>query len=241
MDLMSAHEAKNNIGSAQAQDDPVCENESVTFVDDSSTGPVLKRLAELEATERIVSATRRRLHERIDFLAAEKFGVFRLRRLERLDQEEKKLSLRRRQLHAEIDAIRSAAGLPSYRDEVRKRLRATTSDIELHPTCIMVEMVNGTLRCFDFQDENLAAHWYEKCCDDWHAERPIVISTRPGGPSLRSEPYTFPAKGVLRIEITTRQVASDLGVKIISANIRLGSGSQLQDSSFRHVESLGER
>jgi hypothetical protein len=187
-----------------------------------------ERLAELEREERLISAKRQRVHARIDFLAAEKFGVYIRRRLERLAEEEKELSKKRRALHAQIDRIRAAAGLPSYRDERRRRLRGSERTGDVRPTCLLVELVNGTLRCFDFQDEDLAAHWHEKCLEDWRSDRPVVISMRPS-PSLQSEPYRFPSRGVAGLEITTRQLATDLEVEIVTAVIRLNAGSQIHE------------
>lgn len=181
-------------------------------------------LVELEREERIVSAKRRRLHERIDFLAAEKFGVYMTNRLDRLIREEKELSKRRRELHAQIDAIRTAAGLPSYREEQRKRMQGVASSPDVRPTCILLELVNGTLRCFDFQDENLAATWYERCRDDWRADRAIVVSMRPGA-TFSSGSYSFPGRGVVRLEIVTRRAALELGARCVTAAIRLGPGA----------------
>jgi hypothetical protein len=176
----------------------------------------------IEQAERIISAKRRRLHEQIDFLTTEKVAVFLERRLERLDQEEKALSEHRRRIHEQIDRIRADAGLPSYRDEQRRRLDGTLSAPEMRRTCILIELVNSTLRCFDFQDENLAASWHQRCRDDWRAERPIMIPVRRAA-SLQPN-HTFPARGVVRLEITTPRDALQSGAKIIPARIKLDSG-----------------
>ena len=174
----------------------------------------------IEQAERVISSKRRRLHEQIDFLSTEKVGVYLERRLEKIDQEERELSDHRRRIHEQIDRLRAEAGLPSYRDEQRRRLDGTQSAPQLRRSCILIELVNGALRCFDFQDENLAARWYERCRDDWRAERPIMIPTRRGPTSLQSNP-TFPARGVARLEITTPKEALETGAKIIPAVIKL--------------------
>ncbi|HZO48547.1 MAG TPA: hypothetical protein VFB26_00215 [Gaiellaceae bacterium] len=180
-------------------------------------------LAELEHEERIVSAKRRRVHERIDFLVAEKFGAYMSNRLERLLREERELSQRRRELHGEIDRLRAAAGLPSYREERRKLMQGTSDAPDVRPTCLLVELVTGVVRCFDFLDESLAARWLERCREDWRAGRPVVVSLRPGA-TYQSGLYTFPAKGVVQLEIASRQDALERGVTSIRAAIRLDSG-----------------
>jgi hypothetical protein len=83
-------------------------------------------LADLEGEERGLSAKRRRVQERIDFLQAggDGFAERALERLESLRQVESELSRQRRDLHVRIDSLR-AADLPSYRDgqrEIRQRL-----------------------------------------------------------------------------------------------------------------------
>jgi hypothetical protein len=81
-----------------------------------------ERLAELEREERGLSAKRRRVQERIDFLQAggDGFAERSVEHLESLRQAEAELSRRRRDLHVRIDSLRTAAGLPSYRDEQRE-------------------------------------------------------------------------------------------------------------------------
>ena len=76
-------------------------------------------LASLEQEERRLSAKRRRLQERIDFLRAGGDGFIERtdNRLEELREVEKETSRKRRALHARIDELRAAAGMPSYRDE----------------------------------------------------------------------------------------------------------------------------
>jgi hypothetical protein len=76
-------------------------------------------LVELEREERRLSAKRRRLQERIDFLQAGGggFAESALEQLASLRQTESELSRQRRELHVQIDSLRTAAGLPSYRDE----------------------------------------------------------------------------------------------------------------------------
>jgi len=180
-------------------------------------------LDELEHEERIVSAKRRRVHERIDFLVAEKFGAYMSNRLERLLREERELSRRRRELHGEIDRLRAAAGLPSYREERRKLMHGATDPPDVRPTCLLVELVTGAVRCFDFLDENLAARWLERCREDWRAGRPVVVSLRPGA-TYQSGLYTFPAKGVVHLEVASRQNALERGITSIRAAIRLEGG-----------------
>jgi chromosome segregation ATPase len=68
-----------------------------------------RELVELEEEERALSARRRRLHDRIDFLRGgavsdEDPG------LAELTAEEREVSRRRREVHARIDEIRAAAG-----------------------------------------------------------------------------------------------------------------------------------
>lgn len=64
-------------------------------------------LEELEEEERAVSARRRRLHDRIDFLHGSGMGEPDAEeRLARLLEEEREVSRRRRELHALIDARR---------------------------------------------------------------------------------------------------------------------------------------
>jgi len=172
----------------------------------------------IEQAEKIISAKRRRLHEQIDFLTTEKQGVFLERRLERLDREEKELSDHRRRIHEQI-RMRDEAGLPPCRDEQRRRLDGTLATPEMRRTCILAELANGSLRCFDFQDENLAAGWYQRCRDDWRSERPIMIPTRRA-PSLQPN-HTFPAGGVVRLDISTPKDAMQAGAKIIPAVITL--------------------
>ena len=83
-------------------------------------------LVELEQEERRLSAKRRRLQARMDFLQSggDGFAQGALERLESLRQVESELSRQRRELHARIDDLRAAAGLPAYRDEraIRERL-----------------------------------------------------------------------------------------------------------------------
>jgi len=60
---------------------------------------ILARLDELEAEERLVSAERRRLHDRLNAFYNEAAA-----------QREAELSLRRKELHREIDALRVKVG-----------------------------------------------------------------------------------------------------------------------------------
>jgi hypothetical protein len=189
-------------------------------------GQALAEMLEgIEQAEKIISAKRRRLHEQIDFLTTEKQGVFLERRLEKLDREEKELSDHRRRIHEQIDRMREEAGLPHYRDEQRRRLDGTVATPEMRRTCILIELANGSLRCFDFQDENLAAGWYQRCRDEWRAERPIMIPTRRA-PSLQPN-HTFPARGVIRLEISTPKDAMQAGAKIIPAVIKLDTNRRV--------------
>jgi hypothetical protein len=57
------------------------------------------RIAELEQEERALSASRRRLHDRIALYGASD-----------LESRERELSARRKELHAEIDELRSQLG-----------------------------------------------------------------------------------------------------------------------------------
>ncbi|WP_114797061.1 acetoacetate--CoA ligase [Gaiella occulta] len=66
------------------------------------------RVEALESEERALSARRRRLHDRIDFLRGSGGGDEQtLSRLARLEGEEREVSDSRRALHAEIDALRA--------------------------------------------------------------------------------------------------------------------------------------
>ena len=60
---------------------------------------IIARLDELEAEERLVSAERRRLHDRLDAFYNEAAA-----------QREAELSRRRKELHVEIDALRVKVG-----------------------------------------------------------------------------------------------------------------------------------
>jgi hypothetical protein len=75
-------------------------------------------LASLEQEERRLSAKRRWLQERMDFLRAGGGGFTEHtnQQLEQLRDVEKATSRQRRELHHRIDDMRAAAGLPSYRD-----------------------------------------------------------------------------------------------------------------------------
>lgn len=72
------------------------------------TDPEARELLEaLEAEVRAVSARRRRLHDRIDFLRGSGVGEpDAAERLAKLEEEEREVSVRRRELHAQIDACR---------------------------------------------------------------------------------------------------------------------------------------
>jgi uncharacterized coiled-coil DUF342 family protein len=68
------------------------------------------RRAQLEAEERSLSARRRRLHDRIDFIRSGRADPSQVdERLQKLLDEEREVSARRRQLHAEIDELRGRA------------------------------------------------------------------------------------------------------------------------------------
>ena len=71
-----------------------------------------KRLALLEREERVASAKRRRLQDRIDFMRSggDTGSTSEKERLRLLLEEERELSERRRQLHIEIDALRIQIG-----------------------------------------------------------------------------------------------------------------------------------
>ncbi len=78
---------------------------------------VRKRLAELEEAERSLSARRRRLHDRIDFMrgggAADDNSA--AETLDRLLEEERQVSAKRLAVHGQIDELLVAAGLPPFR------------------------------------------------------------------------------------------------------------------------------
>jgi hypothetical protein len=85
--------------------------------DESGSNELNKRFEQAEAelleiTERQISAQRRRLHVRIDFLRANGNAdgtPATQEQLDALDAEERKLSAARRALHTEIDALRGKA------------------------------------------------------------------------------------------------------------------------------------
>jgi hypothetical protein len=59
-------------------------------------------LAQLEEEERLISAERRRLQDRIDYFAGAEDSAA----LVRLERKERELSRRRRWLHSQIDGLR---------------------------------------------------------------------------------------------------------------------------------------
>lgn len=68
----------------------------------------LERLARLRNEERSLSARRRRLHDRIDFIRSGRSDPAGAEEsLARLLEEERQVSQRRQQLHREIDELRS--------------------------------------------------------------------------------------------------------------------------------------
>jgi hypothetical protein len=73
-------------------------------------------LEHLEERERALSARRRALHDRIDFIRGGSMGqdAETLERLERLLEEEREVSATRAALHAQIDDLRVALGLPRF-------------------------------------------------------------------------------------------------------------------------------
>ncbi len=75
---------------------------------------VERELERLESEERALSARRRRLHERIDFLRAggadDPGGADALAQLE---QQEREVSAARRSLHRQIDELRIRLGRPA--------------------------------------------------------------------------------------------------------------------------------
>jgi hypothetical protein len=83
-----------------------------------------EELERLEEEEQAVSARRRRLHDRIDFLRASGEPDSE-ERLARLTAEERAISDRRLELHGLIDALRVELGIgapgPPPRDPVRDR------------------------------------------------------------------------------------------------------------------------
>jgi len=64
-------------------------------------------LVQLRAEERSLSARRKRLHDRIDFIRSGSADPTQVdERLQKLLDEEREISARRQQLHAEIDELR---------------------------------------------------------------------------------------------------------------------------------------
>jgi hypothetical protein len=81
---------------------------------DDATRP----LEELEEEERAISKRRRRLHDRIEFLAGSGMGEPDAEeRLALLVEEEREVSRHRRELHLLIDARRSGSGVEVPRPE----------------------------------------------------------------------------------------------------------------------------
>ncbi len=75
-------------------------------------------LEELEEEERAISKRRRRLHDRIEFLAGSGMGEPDAEeRLAQLIEEEREVSRIRRELHLLIDARRSGSGVEGARPE----------------------------------------------------------------------------------------------------------------------------
>jgi hypothetical protein len=74
------------------------------------------RLEQLEERERALSARRRALHDRIDFIRGGSASpdAETLERLERLLDEEREVSATRAALHAQIDDLRVFLGLPRF-------------------------------------------------------------------------------------------------------------------------------
>ena len=72
----------------------------------------MDRLERLESEERALSARRRRLQDRIDFIRSGRAPEgLDAGELERLLDEERELSRRRAELHGQIDAIRLERGM----------------------------------------------------------------------------------------------------------------------------------
>jgi hypothetical protein len=52
---------------------------------------------------------------------------------------------------------------------------------ERRRTCIVVAFVDGSLRAYDFLDEDSAARWYGECGQEWNAGRSVVLRDAPRG------------------------------------------------------------
>lgn len=88
-----------------------------------------RRLDCLTRDARLLSARRRQLQRRIDFLRDSPFRS--LRDLQRLDRKERAASAERRALHRQIDELRDTLGLPRW--ESRTLLDRVPSGLSIGP------------------------------------------------------------------------------------------------------------
>jgi hypothetical protein len=83
---------------------------------------VKAELARLDIAERTISGRRNLLHRRIDSLYLRApLGPEESQLLHQLESLEEEVSRERRELHAHIDAVRQSIGLPTWREERRRR------------------------------------------------------------------------------------------------------------------------
>jgi hypothetical protein len=94
----------------------------MTSMPQSDHAAVKAELARLDIAERTISGRRNLLHRRIDSLYLRApLGLEESQLLHQLESLEEEVSRERRELHVRIDEIRQSIGLPTWREERRRR------------------------------------------------------------------------------------------------------------------------
>jgi hypothetical protein len=83
-------------------------------------------------------------------------------------------------------------------------------------SCILVALTDGSLRAFDYPDEQSAESWYRESREEWNAGRTVVFYVRWRG-STSTERYG--GDEVAHLEITTRDNAEARGAECQDALI----------------------
>ena len=84
-------------------------------------------------------------------------------------------------------------------------------------TCILVELTDGSLRGFDYPDEESAKTWYSECREEWNAGRNVVFYMRR--PRFGPSSEMHDGNEVAHLEVTTRDDASRRGAECRDAVI----------------------
>jgi hypothetical protein len=85
-------------------------------------------------------------------------------------------------------------------------------------SCILVELVDGTLDAFAYPDEESAQAHLRECRAEWNAGQSLIFNlTRSSTNRFSPSNIEYPGDSVAHLELVTREDANTRGVDVRSA------------------------